>query len=121
MRDEGRPLEAGLQGQASSRPKLLRSKAWVVNVAGKVAARLRQARIEETNASEPLMTCRKVINDVKTRPVSLAWDKPKGSLLTGLGGVRHKGGVNLIQALMGNVGTCRLDEKGKAQVEDPRG
>jgi len=58
-----------------------------------------------------------------------------------LGGIRHKGGVNLIQALVRNVGTCRLDEakgaglravakatepppdpkvKGKVQAEDPR-
>jgi hypothetical protein len=37
-----------------------------------------------------------------------------------LGGVRHKGGVNLIQAFVRNVGTCRLDVKGEAQVEDPR-
>ena len=33
-----------------------------------------------------------------------------------LGGVRCRGGVTLLQALMGNVGTCRLDDKGEAQV-----
>jgi hypothetical protein len=32
MRDEGRPLEAGLQGQASNHLKLLWSKAMVVSV-----------------------------------------------------------------------------------------
>ena len=32
-------------------------------------------------------------------------------------GVRHTGGVTLIQALLRNVGTCRPDEKGRAQVE----
>jgi hypothetical protein len=37
-----------------------------------------------------------------------------------LGGVRHKGGVNLNQALVRNVGTCRPDVKGETQVEDPR-
>jgi hypothetical protein len=36
-----------------------------------------------------------------------------------LGGARHKGGVTLIQAFVRNVGTCRLDVKGEAQVEDP--
>lgn len=37
-----------------------------------------------------------------------------------LGSVRHGGGVNLIQALMGNVGTCRLDdEKGKSPSGRP--
>ena len=82
IRDEGWPLGAGLQGQASSRPKLPRSRAWVVNVVGKVAARLRQARIEETNASEPLMTCRNQINDVETRFAVWAWDKSKMSLFS---------------------------------------
>lgn len=59
-----------------------------------------------------------------------------------LGGLRHIGGVNLDQALVWNVGTCRLDEargaglrpaskgaelppdptaKGEIQVADPRG
>jgi hypothetical protein len=82
MRDEGGPLEAGLQGQASSHSKLLGSRAPVVSVRGKGAARLRQARIKKTNEIEPLRTCRKCRDDVKTRPESLAWDKPKGSLLT---------------------------------------
>jgi hypothetical protein len=38
-----------------------------------------------------------------------------------LGGVRHKGGVTLIQTLVGNAGTCRSDDKGETQVEVPRG
>ena len=33
----------------------------------------------------------------------------------GLGGVRCRGGVSLFQALVGNVGTCRLDVKGEFQ------
>ena len=36
-----------------------------------------------------------------------------------LSGVRHKDGVTLIQALMWNVGTCRSDDKGETQVEEP--
>ena len=31
-----------------------------------------------------------------------------------LNGVRHRSGMNLIQAFVGNVGTCRRDVKGKA-------
>jgi hypothetical protein len=38
-----------------------------------------------------------------------------------LGGARRIGGVNLNQALVRNVGTCRPDEKGEIQVEDPQG
>ena len=36
-----------------------------------------------------------------------------------LSGVRHKDGVTLIQALVWNVGTCRSDDKGEPQVEEP--
>ena len=64
--DEGRPLEVGLQERASNRHELQWSRAIVVNVAGKGGARLRQVRVKETNASEPLMTCRNVLNDVET-------------------------------------------------------
>ena len=37
------------------------------------------------------------------------------------GGGRHEGGVNLTQASVRNVGTCRLDGKGAIQVEAPQG
>ncbi len=33
-----------------------------------------------------------------------------------LGGVRCGGGVTLFQALLGNVGTCRMDVKGEVQM-----
>ena len=38
-----------------------------------------------------------------------------------LGGVRHKGGVNLIQAFAWNLGICRPDDKGETQVETHEG
>ena len=38
-----------------------------------------------------------------------------------LGGIRHRGGVTSDQALVRNVGTCRLDVKGETQGADPRG
>jgi hypothetical protein len=78
-------------------------------------------RIKETNASEPLRKCRKRRNDVKTGKESLARDKPRRRPVYCLGGVRHRGGVTLIQAFVRNVGTCRLDGKGETQVEDPLG
>ena len=38
-----------------------------------------------------------------------------------LNDIRYGGGVNLIQAFfMCNVGTCRSDDKGEIQVEDPQ-
>ena len=39
----------------------------------------------------------------------------------GLGGIRHRGGVNRDQALVRNVGTCRLDAKGEIQGDAPQG
>ena len=81
--DEGRPLEVGLQEQASNRLKLRWSRAIVVSVDGKGGARLRQVRFEETNASEPLMTCRNVSNDVETgTQTSVPRIKIEGSLST---------------------------------------
>ena len=35
-------------------------------------------------------------------------------------GVRHEGGVILMQAWVRNVGTCRSDAKGDAQAGSPR-
>jgi hypothetical protein len=49
-KDEGRPLEVGLQEQASNRLKLRRSRALVVSVDGKGGAGLRQVRIEKLPA-----------------------------------------------------------------------
>ena len=37
-----------------------------------------------------------------------------------LSGIRHGGGVNLMQAYLRNVGTRRSDVKGEIQVEDPQ-
>ena len=59
-KDEGRPLGVSLQERAPNRHKLRGLRAFVVSVAGKGGARLRQVRVKETNASEPLMTCRNV-------------------------------------------------------------
>jgi putative transposase len=81
--DEGRPLEVGLQEQASNRHELHWSRAIVVNVDGKGGARLRQVSFRETNASEPLMTCRNVLNDVETgTPTSVPRIKVERHLFT---------------------------------------
>jgi len=64
--DEGRSLEVGLQEQASNRHELHWLRANVVNVAGKGGTKFRQVRVKETNGSEPLMTCRNVLNDAET-------------------------------------------------------
>ena len=38
-----------------------------------------------------------------------------------VGGIRHRGGMTLDQALVWNVKTCRLDAKGEIQGDDPQG
>jgi RNA-directed DNA polymerase len=83
VRDEGRPLGAGVQAQAPNHRELLRSRAGVVSVTAKGAAGPRQVKAMKTNASEPLMTCRKRRDGVKTGLESLVRDEPRGSLLTG--------------------------------------
>src|SRR5499426_3078248 len=72
----------------------------------------------ETNASEPLMTCR---NPTLTpKPGGIDGPGPGQTLpADGLSGVRHEGGVTPAQALIRNVGTCRCDAKGEVQAGDP--
>lgn len=120
VRDEGRPLEAGGQEQASNHRKLRRSRAVVVSVAEKAGLRFRQVGSAETSASEPLMTCRKRMDDVETGGMSLTRDKSGRCPDFGPDGIRHGGGVTVDQALARNVGTCRPDAKGEIQTGGPR-
>jgi hypothetical protein len=75
-------------------------------------------RIREASASELLMRCRNELDDVKTGGLTDLQDKLKGDHAYCLGGIRHKGSANLIQALVWNVGTCRSDDKGEIQMEE---
>ena len=92
-----------MQDQVSNRLKLLGPKAPVVSVTGKGRPRAGQVWAEKTNASEPLMRCRKRRNVTETRLQSLAWDPAEAIPVYGLGGDRHKGGVISVRALAGNV------------------
>ena len=82
IQDEGRPLEVGLQRQASNCPELRRLRVFVVSVAGKGRARSSQVRVKETNESKPSMTCRKFLDDVETNAGSSVRDQAGGNLLT---------------------------------------
>jgi hypothetical protein len=66
-----------------------------------------QVTARKTNASEPLKTCRKR-GQVASKPEAALCrrDEPKRRLAFCLGGVRHRGGVSLVEALLRNVGTC---------------
>jgi hypothetical protein len=118
--DEGRPLEVGLQGQASNHLELRGSKARVVSVEDTARLEARQVWTKKTNASEPLMMGRKVYQRHRNRAGCLARDRAQGKPAYCLGGVRPEGGVSLVRAALWNVGTWRADAKGEGQVGDPR-
>ena len=115
-RDGGRPPEAGSQVQASNHCKLRPSKATVVSVAAKGGTRSRQVWSGEASESEPLMTCRNSMGDVKTGSAIFFRDQLGGGPEACLSGIRHIGGAKPDQALVWNVRTCRPDVKGEAQV-----
>jgi hypothetical protein len=117
-RDEGGPLDAGSQVQASNHCKLLLSKAMVVSVAAKGGTRSHQIRSGEASASEPLMTCRNARGDVKTGGASIFRDKLRGGPEGCLSGIRHIGGAKRDRALVWNVRTCRPDAKGDVQAAE---
>ena len=98
--DEGRSLEVGVQAQTSNHRKWRGLRVFVVNVAGKGGAVLRQVRIKKTNAIEPLMTCRKTSSDVETGIETLSREAGGGLPVYGSTGVRHeKKGSNPLLAL----------------------
>jgi hypothetical protein len=66
------------------------------------------------------MKCRKTERDVETGIETLSREAGGGLPVYSSTGVRHEGGVILIQAWVRNVGTCRSDAKGEAQAGRPR-
>ena len=82
-RDGGGPLGVAVQAETSNHLLLLHLRDVVVSESGKGGARPCQIRTVESNANEPLMTCRKRRNDVKTGRESLTRDKSGSNLLTG--------------------------------------
>jgi len=65
------------------------------------------------NASEQMMTCRKA-NQLTSKPDSVVDPgQTQAKPVYGLGGVRCRGCMRLIQALMWNVGTCWFNAKGR--------
>ena len=82
-RDEGGSFGVAVQAETSNHLLLLHLRGVVVSESGKGRARPCQIRTVESNANEPLMTCRKRRNDVKTGRESLTRDKSGSNLLTG--------------------------------------
>ena len=116
MAPRSRPAGAGFKP-----PQAARVKSPGGERCGKGGARLRQVRLKETNASEPLMTCRNVFRRRRNRdsdfcPASKDWEAPADCPI----GVRHEGGVTSRQASVRNAGTCRPDAKGATQAVSSR-
>ena len=90
----------------------------MVSVAAKGETRSRQVRSGEASVSEPLMTCRNALDDVRTGGVAFSREELVGSPGVRPSGIRHIGGANPDQAFVRNVRTCRPDAKGEAQVAE---
>jgi hypothetical protein len=92
--------------------------AGVVSVAEK-AEQIRQVSAGKTNASEPLLTCRKRRDVVETRLQLLAWDEARRVPADCPSGDRHEDGVRPARGSCVERGNLCLDAKGDLQVVDP--
>jgi retron-type reverse transcriptase len=92
-RDEGRPLGLGLQDQGPNHRKPRRSNGRGGERCGKRRDQSRQVCAGQTNASEPLLTCRKRRDVAKTRLQLLACDKARREPADWPSGDRHEDGV----------------------------
>ena len=63
------------------------------------AHKMRQVGTEKANVSEPLMKCRKRIDDIETGVQLLPREEPGGYLFTALAVARHGGGASPVWAL----------------------
>jgi hypothetical protein len=118
-RDGGGPLVSCDQEQDANRCKLLPLRAVVVSVAERAGRDPALVRLGETSESKPSMNGRKGSVDVKTEVSGHLGTSLGGALKPGPSGIRLEGGVTPRQALVWNVGTCRLDAKGNVQVGGP--
>jgi hypothetical protein len=82
---------------------------------------MRQVSAGKTNASEPLMTCRKRRDVAETRLQLLAWDEARRVPAYCPSGDRHEDGVRPARGSRVERGNLCLDAKGDLQVADPLG
>jgi hypothetical protein len=118
--DEGRSLELGVPTSGSNRLKRLWPKATVVSVKEKAAVQSCQIGVKKVSNTEPSLTCREDLNDVKSRNSSSSCDKLKGHWVTDLSGVRHRDGTILTQAQVRNVGNLSPECQGRSSSGAPR-
>jgi hypothetical protein len=93
----------------------------VVSVEGKGTAKTVSGEVQGGERKRTTDEVSKTSNgDVETGGLHYSRRSPGETCLLPGRRLRHKGGANLIQALVWNVGTCRSDDKGETQVEDPQ-
>jgi hypothetical protein len=80
--DERRPLGTGLQEQVPNHLWRLRAKAVVVSAEEQAWKELGQVTGKKRTVKEPLMTCRKRRDDVRTAGESLLRDQLRRNLFT---------------------------------------
>jgi len=83
----------------------VKEKIWQRTMSGEVQGGERKRTTDEVSKTSN--------GDVETGRLTLLQDKSRGEPVYCLGGVRHRGGANLNQASVRNVGTCRSDDKGE--------
>ena len=78
------PSKSACRSRLQTAPSCAGKEPVVVSLDGKGGARLRQVRVKETNASEPLMTCRNVSKRCRNRDLDFCpATQVGGGLLTG--------------------------------------
>lgn len=115
MEDGGRPPGDGLQDQFSNHPSLRGDEIPGGERNGKRREGFRQVRARKANASEPLMSCRKLHTRHRNQASFAACEGVQRGPVYWLDGGRQIDGAILVQAFMRNVGTWRSDVKGEAQ------
>jgi hypothetical protein len=121
MRDEGRPLGLGRQGQGPNHRKLLWHNGRGGERFGKRRDETRQVCAGKTNVSEPSVMCRKRRDAIETRLQSLAWDESGGWPAYCPDGGRHRRRREPSAGSCAERGNLHSDAKGDLQVADPRG
>ena len=92
----------------------------MVSVEGKGMAKTVSGKVQGDERKRTIDEVSKTKGRCRNWRRILLQDRSRGEPVYCLGGIRHKGGVTLIQTLVWNAGTCRSDGKGETQVEDPR-
>ena len=81
-KDEGRPLGAAFQEEASNRPRLRRLRGGVVNAGGKGGAQTTSGRCQGEERKRSAVDGSKEPDVVDTRGAANLWAKPAGDLST---------------------------------------